>query len=74
MRMIVFFILRYTFLGTFILGLVGLLYKSKCKSVKCCGCEINRDTDIELQEDLAQIEQNRNQSIDRPIDNNPIRT
>ena len=63
----IFYTSLYTFLGTFILCLVGLLYK-------CCGCEINRDTDIELQEDLAQIEQNRNQSIDRPIDNNPIRT
>ena len=42
----IFYTSLYTFLGTFILGLVGLLYKSKCKSVKCCGCEINRDTDI----------------------------
>jgi len=67
----IFYTSLYTFLGTFLLGLVGLLYKSKCKSVKCCGCEINRDTDIELQEDLAQIEQNRNQSVDRPV-NNPL--
>jgi len=66
----IFYTSLYTFLGTFILGLVGLLYKSKCKSVKCCGCEIIRDTDVELQEDTLEI-QNRNQSIDRPV-NNPI--
>jgi len=69
----IFFTGLYTFLGGFILALAGLLYRSKCKNIKCCGiCELERDTDIELQEDLAQIEQNRNQSIDRPV--NPIRT
>ena len=62
----------YTFLGGFVLALAGLLYKSKCKNIKCCGCEIIRDTDVELQEDTLEI-QNRNQSIDRPP-NNPIRT
>ncbi len=52
----------YTFLGTFILALAGLFYKSKCKNVKCCGlCEIERDIEIELQEDLG----NPIQSIDR---------
>ena len=24
-----------------------LIYSSKCKYVKCCGCEIHRDTDHE---------------------------
>ena len=62
----------YTFLGGFVLALAGLLYKSKCKNIKCCGCEIIRDTDVELQEDTLEI-QNRNQSIDR-TPNNPIRT
>lgn len=45
----------YTFLGGFVLALAGLIYKSKCKNIKCCGlCEIERDIDIELQEDLAR--------------------
>ena len=73
MRMIVFFILRYI-LSWALSYLVSLDYYIN-QNVKALnvGCEINRDTYIELQEDLAQIEQNRNQSIDR-TPNNPIRT
>ena len=59
----------YTFLGGFILALTGLLYKSKCKKVQLCGmCEIQRDVDIELQEDRLEIQQRTNpvQSLDRP--------
>ena len=65
----------YTFLGGFVLALAGLLYKSKCKNVKCCGiCELERDIEAEVTEDTLEI-QNRqsNQSIDR-TPNNPIRT
>jgi hypothetical protein len=62
----------YTFLGGFVLALAGLLYKSKCKNIKCCGCELERDIEAEVTEDTLEI-QNRNQSIDR-TPNNPIRT
>jgi len=63
----VFFTGLYTFLGTFLLGLAGLIYKCKSKNIKLCGClEIQRDVQVELKEDLAF---NRSQSID----NNPIR-
>ena len=42
----------YTALMAFCLGAVNMLYKSKCKKVKCFGCEIIRDVEIELQEDM----------------------
>ena len=64
----VFFTGLYTFLGTFLLGLAGLIYKCKSKNIKLCGClEIQRDVQVELKEDLANLQ--RSQSID----NNPIR-
>ena len=66
----IFYTSLYSFLGGFVLAVLSILYKSKCKNIKCCGCEIVRDTDVELQEDTLEI-QNRNQSVDRPI-NNPI--
>ena len=44
----------YTALMAFCLGAVNMLYKSKCKQIKCCGCEIVRDVEIELQEYMRQ--------------------
>ena len=26
---------------------LGLIYKSKCRKFKCCGCEIERDVNVE---------------------------
>ena len=63
----IFYTSLYSFLGTFLLALAGLVYKCKSKNIKICGClEIQRDVQVELKEDLAF---NRSQSID----NNPIR-
>ena len=46
----------YTFLGGFCLAIAGLFYKSKCKHVKFCGiCEIDRDIEAEVHEDLEHI-------------------
>lgn len=59
----------YTFLGAFIIGITGLLYKSKCKKVSCCGvCQVERDIETELAEDTLEIQQRHNptHSIDRP--------
>lgn len=46
----------YTFTGGFILAVLAIAYKSKCdKIVLCWGMvDINRNVDIELQEDLRQ--------------------
>jgi hypothetical protein len=66
----------YTFLGTFIIAIAGMLYKSKCKNIKCCGCEIERDVGAEIASDhdrmehglppISPRESNRTVSIDRP--------
>jgi len=56
----------YTFLGGFLLAIVSFLYKSKCKSIDCLGCHIERDIETEAAADLAQI---RGQSIDNPTRN-----
>jgi len=41
----------YTFLITSIIGLIlamgRIIYKSKCSHITCCGCEIERNVDIE---------------------------
>ena len=69
----IFYTSLYSFLGGFVLAVLSILYKSKCKNIKCCGiCELERDIEAEVTEDTLEI-QNRNQSIDRPP-NNPIRT
>ena len=57
----------YTFLGGFLLAIAGLAFKSKCKNVKLCGiCEIERDIEAEIQEQIHERENTR-QSLDRPI-------
>lgn len=30
-----------------LLAALGIIYKSKCRRIKCCGCEIERDVDVE---------------------------
>ena len=30
-----------------VLALLGVVYKSKCRRFRCCGCEIERDVDVE---------------------------
>jgi hypothetical protein len=34
---------------------IRMLYRSKCKSIKCCGCEIDRDTEAEEKEDIEEM-------------------
>jgi len=40
----------------FILAFTKMIYKSKCKSLKCCGCELIRDTEAEEKIDELEIE------------------
>ena len=40
----------------FLLAVVRMCYKSKCKTIKCCGMEIDRDTHAEEEEDLREME------------------
>ena len=39
-----------------LLGIIKMLYKSKCKRCSFCGCEIERDTEGELHEDQLELE------------------
>ena len=47
--------------GLFIAILV-ILYKSKCRSIKCCGCEIIRDVEGEERIDELEIENNHQET------------
>lgn len=50
----------------FILAFTKMLYKSKCKSFKCLGCELVRDTEGEEKIDELELEQHKEEkkSID----------
>jgi hypothetical protein len=49
----------YTFVITSVVGVcvlsIRMMYKSKCKKVKVCGIEFERDLEIEMKEDLEEI-------------------
>ena len=51
----------YPFLGGFILGVLALLYKSKCDQMKICWgmIEVHRNVDAEIEADLHRVEQPR---------------
>jgi len=45
-----------------LLAVIAACYKSKCRSIKCCGLEIERDTDAEEQIDEIEMENRRSES------------
>ena len=50
-----------------VLGLVKILYKSKCRRCSICGLEIERDTEAEEKVDELEIQRSRslgNNSLD----------
>lgn len=52
----------------FLTGMIGICYRSKCSHVRCCGCmEIERNVEIELQEDMAEVARRR--SLEKPRSN-----
>ena len=56
----------YTFVITTLGGIcvlsLKLCYKSKCKKVSLCGVSFERDLEIEMREDMAQIESKQENS------------
>jgi hypothetical protein len=64
-NLLVFYTSLYTFIGSCLLAMFGMLYKCKSKKFKICCIEVERDVQIELKEDLATL--NRSQSIDNQI-------
>lgn len=47
-------VLLITTASQLIFGISKMVLKSKCKTCKCCGCEITRD--VELEEKEAEFE------------------
>ena len=54
----IFYTLVLTTSSAVFLAICRMLYRSKCKSLKCCGCEIERD--VAGEEELDALEANRN--------------
>ena len=54
----IFYTLVLTTSSGLFLALCRMLYKSKCKKIKFCGCEIDRD--VAGEEKIDEIEDNRN--------------
>jgi hypothetical protein len=52
----VFWVGFYTSAIAFVLALSRQIYKSKCKSFRCCGCELMRDTNAEEKIDELELE------------------
>ena len=52
----VFWVGLYTAGITFLLALSRQLYKSKCQTLKCCGCELIRDVEAEEKIDELEME------------------
>lgn len=42
-----------------ILAMIALCYKSKCRHIKCCGCEVERD--VRVEEEIDEMEMNHNE-------------
>jgi hypothetical protein len=52
----VFWVGFYTSAIAFVLALSRQIYKSKCKSFRCCGCELVRDVEAEEKIDELELE------------------
>ena len=57
-----FFVGLYSALMGFVLAVINLLYRSKCKEVDICCIKVDRDIQIEEELDLQQIRPNPIQS------------
>ena len=47
-----------------LLGIMKMLYKSKCKTVECCGMKVERDVEIEGKEDEIEMRNRSKNNID----------
>jgi hypothetical protein len=47
-----------------LIAILGILYKSKCRNIKCCGCiEVDRDVQIEEELDEMKIKNQSSNSV-----------
>lgn len=51
----------------FLLALSRQLYKSKCKILKCCGCELIRDVEAEEKIDELELERHRSSGTENGV-------
>ena len=56
----IFYSLVLTTSAGLLLAILRILYKSKCKSIKFCGCELDRD--VQLEEKFDEIEESHNRN------------
>ena len=56
----VFWVGLYTAGIAFLLALSRQLYKSKCQTLRCCGCELIRDVEAEEKIDELEMERHPN--------------
>ena len=47
-------------ISSFLIVGLGFCYKSKCKNIKCCGIEVDRDVEIEQKEDEIEFKGHNN--------------
>ena len=65
-----FYILLTTSTTGLFLAILKALFDSKCKNIKLCGLEIERD--INAERDIENHRLDVNQSLDRPIQSSSI--
>ena len=65
----VFLSLLVTTISGLLLATCRMLYKSKCKTIKCCGCKVERDTQAEKEEDEMEM-QMKNKESNKDATNN----
>ena len=62
-----FYIFLVTTTAGIFLAFIKLIYDSKCKNIKLCGIEIERDVSAERDIENHRIEHDNRLSVDRPI-------
>ena len=69
----VFYTLLVTSSFAFLLAVARMMYKSKCKDIKCCGCiEIQRDVEAEQEELQFQTVHGDNMESEMPRSSAPL--
>ena len=67
----IFYTLLLTTSASVLLAFARMCYKSKCKTIRCCGMEIDRDTEAEEREDEKEMEFRAN-NPNRRIEDDPL--
>lgn len=63
----VFWVGLYTAGIAFLLAISRQLYKSKCQTLRCCGCELIRDVEAEEKIDELEMERHRSSGTENRV-------